>query len=548
MTKVVRQEEVRAPAVESMKQPSPPKDFASPHWEEAQDALALAADLALLLIAGHQPPSLVTSNNNSICRTLQSSPQHAHLCEPFCGKAYERAHRGEGEEQYRCHAGLHCIAVPVEIERRELAIIGGRAFLTSADYRALAERVRAGDLKDLPLAELFDNVIFTARANLEQMPARLAALANEYNRRVEPEKSAKPGEQIAGVKDAASKAKSGAAQPAGDSSSQINFPPGISLRDACRAAIESLLAAHDITSSAVLLRLDEAFTPVYTTGEFSAHPPRITMSDKPASETARRGSAANRKLSIVAGSRDSLRVEWDMPVHEARTGVFPLVIADETKGALVVATADRPLGEDARHAISRFSRDLALPLEVLRLREELERRVRAAYHLQTFTERVSAVEPEEAYSAILRHSVDLLHAERGSIQLYDEESNQLEVKAAMGLRAEVTREARMNISEGVSGAVLREGRPLVVRDMEASGHELASPERLYKTNSFLSYPIIVSGRRVGVLNVTDKTGGGAYTEKDVGMLDMIAPQMALALDRAEWHQKATQFQLLSITD
>jgi diguanylate cyclase (GGDEF)-like protein len=29
---------------------------------------------------------------------------------------------------------------------------------------------------------------------------------------------------------------------------------------------------------------------------------------------------------------------------------------------------------------------------------------------------------------------------------------------------------------------------------------------------------------------------------------MIAPQMALALDRVEWHSKATQFQLLSITD
>jgi diguanylate cyclase (GGDEF)-like protein len=48
--------------------------------------------------------------------------------------------------------------------------------------------------------------------------------------------------------------------------------------------------------------------------------------------------------------------------------------------------------------------------------------------------------------------------------------------------------------------------------------------------------------------MTDKTSGGVYDEFDLGLLDMIAPQMALALDRVEWHSKATQFQLLSITD
>jgi diguanylate cyclase (GGDEF)-like protein len=109
----------------------------------------------------------------------------------------------------------------------------------------------------------------------------------------------------------------------------------------------------------------------------------------------------------------------------------------------------------------------------------------------------------------------------------------------------------VRLGDAVSGAVMREGRPLVVQDINAAsaaGHHPAPSERSYKTGSFISYPIIVGGRRVGVLNITDKAGGGVYDEVDLGLLDMIAPQMALALDRAEWHQKATQFQLLSITD
>ncbi|HEV7906157.1 MAG TPA: sensor domain-containing diguanylate cyclase, partial [Pyrinomonadaceae bacterium] len=56
------------------------------------------------------------------------------------------------------------------------------------------------------------------------------------------------------------------------------------------------------------------------------------------------------------------------------------------------------------------------------------------------------------------------------------------------------------------------------------------------------------GRKVGVINMTDKAGGEPYNDLDLHLLETMVPQMALALDRAGWHQKATQFQLLSITD
>ncbi|HEV2761673.1 MAG TPA: sensor domain-containing diguanylate cyclase, partial [Pyrinomonadaceae bacterium] len=132
--------------------------------------------------------------------------------------------------------------------------------------------------------------------------------------------------------------------------------------------------------------------------------------------------------------------------------------------------------------------------------------------------------------------------------LFDEAAGELRVKAAVGPRAEAAHDSRVAFGEGVSGRVMREGRPLVVRDMTAAGQPPAPAERRYKSESFISYPLTVGGRKVGVLNVTDKAAGGAYDDLDLNLLDMLAPQMALALDRAAWHQKATQFQLLSITD
>src|SRR3989440_10859723 len=98
-------------------------------WPEIQKSIADSSGISLLLVEGHQPPALSIANNNSICEALQSSPAHVGLCDPFCGVAHERATSANSITHYRCHAGLQCFAMPVEIENeRQLAVIGGRAF------------------------------------------------------------------------------------------------------------------------------------------------------------------------------------------------------------------------------------------------------------------------------------------------------------------------------------------------------------------------------------------------------------------------------------
>ena len=51
-----------------------------------------------------------------------------------------------------------------------------------------------------------------------------------------------------------------------------------------------------------------------------------------------------------------------------------------------------------------------------------------------------------------------------------------------------------------------------------------------------------------MLNVTEKTGDGVYDEVDLSLIDIIGPQVVLALERAGWQERATEFQLMSITD
>src|ERR671919_967315 len=84
------------------------REDAPPAWLEVQDGLAASGGLALLLVDGHQPPAVAVSNNNSICRAFQASPEHQTLCDPYCGAAHSRAIKSGGTVEYECHAGLHC--------------------------------------------------------------------------------------------------------------------------------------------------------------------------------------------------------------------------------------------------------------------------------------------------------------------------------------------------------------------------------------------------------------------------------------------------------
>lgn len=151
-------------------------------WLEVQDKLASSLGLSLLLVDGKQPPAVALSNNNSICHAFQSSPEHVGLCDPYCGEAHRRAMRAGSVVHYKCHAGLECFTMPVEIAGEpNLAAIGGRAFVSGADYRSLADRFREGELNELLDRGPFENVIFSEPQRLTQLSTRVEKAARDLS-------------------------------------------------------------------------------------------------------------------------------------------------------------------------------------------------------------------------------------------------------------------------------------------------------------------------------------------------------------------------------
>src|SRR5262249_20232486 len=83
--------------------------------------------------------------------------------------------------KYKCHAGLQCVAMPVQIgNRKNLAVIGGRAFHSTHDYRALIERFRSGELEELLKSNPFDNVLFSSEPALDRLAEQIKTLTKNY--------------------------------------------------------------------------------------------------------------------------------------------------------------------------------------------------------------------------------------------------------------------------------------------------------------------------------------------------------------------------------
>ena len=71
---------------------------------------------------------------------------------------------------------------------------------------------------------------------------------------------------------------------------------------------------------------------------------------------------------------------------------------------------------------------------------------------------------------------------------------------------------------------------------------------MIQVKSFISFPITLGPRKVGVINLTDRADGAPYESEDLSLLELMAPHLALIIDRTIWHKKAEQYQRMSLTD
>jgi signal transduction histidine kinase/FixJ family two-component response regulator len=205
----------------------------------------------------------------------------------------------------------------------------------------------------------------------------------------------------------------------------------------------------------------------------------------------------------------------------------------ELKQTIARGLAQRRSDQNRRELLVRLERQNRL------LRERLKEQ--RALHRVGIS--ISSARPlGEVLEQLLRGAAAVTGAEQGSIMLVDEATDELTIHAAIGLPPEVVRSTRMKRSEGISGYVARTGERVRVADVASDPRFARTPHPRYESKSFLSVPLKIADRILGVLNLSSKRGGGVFRPRELRVLAIFASQAAALIDDAH-HFDQTRRQL-----
>ncbi len=312
----------------------------------------------------------------------------------------------------------------------------------------------------------------------------------------------------------------------------------LSYRRACESVSQFVSQRYSVSSLAWLERKENWLEAVFASGKLHSQQMRLSVS----ADDERLLDAVKREIALELRERQSPeKTRAPQTVH-----LFPVAVGGEVRSALIVG--DEILSENTKRHILRFCRTVASELEILRLREELNRRGRLERAVQKFNESVKDIDTDDFWASLVQISAELMRAERSSLLVYDEKSNCLSIKSTMNARTDIIKKGGENLGERIARKVLQTGKPLVVIDIRKTEISTAPVEWNYKSNSFISYPIMIRRRKIGVLNLTDRADGENFSELDLEILNAIMPLLAVLMDSAMLKDKVGEFAQLSVTD
>lgn len=132
---------------------------------------------------------------------------------------------------------------------------------------------------------------------------------------------------------------------------------------------------------------------------------------------------------------------------------------------------------------------------------------------------------------VTEKAVEIVEAERSSLMMVDDATNELVLKGSRGLNKDKV-SWRVRIGETVSGWVAKEGQALLVKDIESDERlQMFSRKGSYKSKSFISLPLKIDVHVIGVINVTDKLSRTEiFTEADMRYLSLLAHQTVAQIE------------------
>ncbi len=152
-----------------------------------------------------------------------------------------------------------------------------------------------------------------------------------------------------------------------------------------------------------------------------------------------------------------------------------------------------------------------------------------------------AVSREEFGRAVLDSACALMKCDRGSVMTWDEKDGCLKIVGARGLGTGKAQTLFLKSGEGVAGKAFASGQPVYVAEPAKDPRYVAPGAG--DAEPFISIPLLVKGKPIGVLNLHAKDGAEPFNDYNVKFLNILAGEAAVMLHNADLFDNLQTFYL-----
>ena len=151
----------------------------------------------------------------------------------------------------------------------------------------------------------------------------------------------------------------------------------------------------------------------------------------------------------------------------------------------------------------------------------------------------SSLDQEEVREMAMEAATKLMNCEVGSLLLLDNDSNELYFEVALGEKGEEVKRIRLNVGEGIGGWVAMHGKPLLIPDVSKDPRHFTKADEKsdFITRDILCVPLKIKDKIIGVLEAVNKLDGEVFDEKDLELFQLLANQVAIAIDNARLYEE-----------
>jgi len=262
------------------------------------------------------------------------------------------------------------------------------------------------------------------------------------------------------------------------------------------------------------------------------------LAEAPLSESILGKAVTNRLPQVLTstdGEGDAL-ADWARQHRLHFVAAYPLVDNLKAQGVLLIAYAKSPT-KPLLALFRLYSRLASIALRDAELVTSTQRTLHKLSFLVEATKALnSTLDLGELLGRILDVAKSQTEAERGTLFLVDEKSNEIWSLIAHGLEKQ---EIRLPLGKGIAGHVAQTGEIVLIPDAYSDPRFNSDVDKRtgYHTRSILCVPIRnKAGKIIAALQLLNRKDG-VFTQENVEFLLTLSGHMALALENAQLHQE-----------